>query len=96
MMSAAVAGTTSFRPTSSYTTLRDVTLAWGRVTRGMVVHADRTRENIELSYVALSSQRTLLEVVESGTSREPDRDRVRGPPSAWKLLTALRRATLRG
>jgi adenylosuccinate lyase len=37
---------------------------------GMVVDADRMRENLELTYGALFSQRVLLALVESGTSRD--------------------------
>jgi adenylosuccinate lyase len=37
---------------------------------GMVVDTDRMRENLELTYGALFSQRVLLALVESGTSRD--------------------------
>ncbi len=41
-----------------------------RVVEGMVVHEDRMRENLELTYGALYSQRALLALVESGRSRD--------------------------
>jgi adenylosuccinate lyase len=41
-----------------------------RVARGMVVHADRMRANLELTSGALFSQRVLLALVESGLSRD--------------------------
>jgi adenylosuccinate lyase len=41
-----------------------------RVVRGMVVHADRMRENVELTYGALFSQRVLLALVERGMERD--------------------------
>lgn len=41
-----------------------------RVVRGMVVHEERMRENVELTYGALYSQRMLLALVESGMSRD--------------------------
>ena len=41
-----------------------------RVVRGMVVHADRMRENIDLTYGALFSQRVLLALVEGGMQRD--------------------------
>ena len=41
-----------------------------RVAEGMVVHADRMRENLEATHGALYSQRALLALVESGTSRD--------------------------
>ena len=37
---------------------------------GMVVDADRMRENLELTHGALFSQRVLLALVESGLSRD--------------------------
>jgi adenylosuccinate lyase len=41
-----------------------------RVADGMTVHADRMRENLELTHGALYSQRALLALVESGRSRD--------------------------
>jgi adenylosuccinate lyase len=41
-----------------------------RVVRGMVVHEDRMRANLELTHGALYSQRALLALVESGRSRD--------------------------
>src|SRR5215218_9865143 len=41
-----------------------------RVARGMTVHADRMRENLELTSGALFSQRVLLALVESGMQRD--------------------------
>ena len=41
-----------------------------RVVDGMVVHADRMRENLEATHGALFSQRALLALVESGRSRD--------------------------
>ena len=41
-----------------------------RVVRGMVVHADRMRENLDLTYGALFSQRVLLALVAAGRSRD--------------------------
>jgi adenylosuccinate lyase len=41
-----------------------------RVVRGMVVHADRMRENLDLTHGALFSQRVLLALVASGRSRD--------------------------
>jgi adenylosuccinate lyase len=40
------------------------------VADGMTVHADRMRENIEVTHGALFSQRALLALVESGRSRD--------------------------
>jgi adenylosuccinate lyase len=37
---------------------------------GMTVHTDRMRENLELTHGALFSQRVLLALIETGTSRE--------------------------
>ena len=37
---------------------------------GMVVHAERMRENLELTHGALFSQRLLLALVERGSSRD--------------------------
>ncbi|HEX4344667.1 MAG TPA: adenylosuccinate lyase [Solirubrobacteraceae bacterium] len=41
-----------------------------RVARGMVVHADRMRENLDLTYGALFSQRVLLALVAGGMTRD--------------------------
>jgi adenylosuccinate lyase len=41
-----------------------------RVVRGMVVHADRMRENLDLTYGALFSQRVLLALVTGGMTRD--------------------------
>jgi adenylosuccinate lyase len=41
-----------------------------RVVRGMTVHADRMRENLELTSGALFSQRVLLALVEAGMQRD--------------------------
>jgi adenylosuccinate lyase len=41
-----------------------------RMARGMVVHADRMRENVDLTYGALFSQRVLLALVSSGLTRD--------------------------
>jgi adenylosuccinate lyase len=41
-----------------------------RVVEGMVVHADRMRQNLEATHGALFSQRALLALVEAGRSRD--------------------------
>ena len=41
-----------------------------RLVKGMTVHADRMRENLELTYGALYSQRALTALVESGMTRD--------------------------
>jgi adenylosuccinate lyase len=41
-----------------------------RVVRGLVVHADRMRANLEITHGALFSQRALLALVASGMSRD--------------------------
>ncbi len=41
-----------------------------RVVRGMVVHTDRMRENLDITYGALFSQRVLLALVEGGMERD--------------------------
>ena len=41
-----------------------------RVVEGMTVHADRMRENLELTHGALFSQRALTALVEAGMSRD--------------------------
>src|SRR5207244_10982365 len=49
------------------TTLLDYMLSLGtRVARGMTVHADRMRANLELTHGALFSQRVLLDLVALG------------------------------
>ena len=62
-----------------------------RVARGMVVHADRMRENLELTHGALFSQRLLLALVASGRSRdEAYRVAQELAQRAWDERTALR------
>jgi adenylosuccinate lyase len=41
-----------------------------RLVRGLVVHPDRMRENLELTHGAIYSQRVLLALVEAGQSRD--------------------------
>ncbi len=41
-----------------------------RLAKGMVVHEDRMRENLEITHGALYSQRALLALVESGMTRD--------------------------
>jgi adenylosuccinate lyase len=62
-----------------------------RVVRGMVVHADRMRENLELTHGALFSQRVLLALVEQGMQRD-DAYRIvqRLAQQAWDTGTPLR------
>ena len=62
-----------------------------RVARGMVVHADRMRENLELTCGALFSQRVLLALVETGTARD-DAYRVvqEAAQRAWDTRVPLR------
>ncbi|MFP5362137.1 MAG: adenylosuccinate lyase [Thermoleophilia bacterium] len=62
-----------------------------RVVRGMVVHEDRMRENVELTYGALFSQRVLLALVEGGRSRD-DAYRIvqEAAQQAWDERTPLR------
>ena len=62
-----------------------------RVVRGMVVHADRMRENLELTSGALFSQRVLLALVEAGRQRD-DAYRIvqRLAQQAWDTHTPLR------
>jgi len=63
-----------------------------RVVRGMVVHAERMRENIELTYGALYSQRVLLALVQSGMSRdEAYRVVQEAAQRAWDSRTPLRK-----
>jgi adenylosuccinate lyase len=62
-----------------------------RVVRGMVVHADRMRENVELTYGALFSQRVLLALVERGMERdEAYRIVQRAAQRAWDERRPLR------
>ncbi len=62
-----------------------------RVVRGMVVHEDRMRENVELTYGALYSQRVLLALVEGGMSRdEAYRVVQQAAQQAWDTRTPLR------
>ena len=62
-----------------------------RVARGMVVHEERMRENLDLTYGALFSQRVLLALVEGGTARD-DAYRVvqEAAQRAWDTATPLR------
>ncbi len=62
-----------------------------RVARGMVVHPDRMRANLELTSGALFSQRVLLALVEGGMQRD-DAYRVvqRLAQEAWDTGTPLR------
>ncbi|HYF27316.1 MAG TPA: adenylosuccinate lyase [Baekduia sp.] len=62
-----------------------------RVARGMVVHADRMRENFDLTYGALFSQRLLLALVEGGRIRD-DAYRITQEltQQAWDTRTPLR------
>ncbi|MDX6689291.1 MAG: adenylosuccinate lyase [Solirubrobacteraceae bacterium] len=62
-----------------------------RVVRGMVVHEDRMRENLELTYGALFSQRVLLALVAGGMSRdEAYRVVQEAAQRAWDERVALR------
>jgi adenylosuccinate lyase len=62
-----------------------------RVARGMVVHADRMRANLELTSGALFSQRVLLALVEQGMQRdEAYRIVQRLAQQAWDTGTPLR------
>ena len=62
-----------------------------RVVRGMVVHADRMRANLELTSGALFSQRVLLALVSGGSSRD-DAYRIvqRLAQQAWDTQVPLR------
>jgi adenylosuccinate lyase len=62
-----------------------------RVVRGMVVHADRMRANLELTHGALFSQRVLLALVQHGMQRD-DAYRIvqRLAQEAWDSGTHLR------
>jgi adenylosuccinate lyase len=58
---------------------------------GMTVDAERMRENLELTYGAIFSQRLLLALVESGTSRDDAYYGVqRVAQQAWDTRTPLR------
>jgi len=62
-----------------------------RVVSGLVVHVDRMRENLDLTYGALFSQRVLLALVASGLDRD-DAYRIaqRNAQRAWDERTPLR------
>jgi adenylosuccinate lyase len=62
-----------------------------RIVRGMVVHADRMRANLELTHGALFSQRVLLALVAQGRSRD-DAYRITQQlaQQAWDTGTPLR------
>ena len=58
---------------------------------GMTVDAERMRENLELTYGAIFSQRLLLALVESGMSRDDAYYQVqRAAQQAWDTRTPLR------
>jgi adenylosuccinate lyase len=62
-----------------------------RLARGMVVHADRMRDNIDLTYGALFSQRVLLALVAGGRQRdEAYRITQEAAQRAWDTRTPLR------
>jgi adenylosuccinate lyase len=62
-----------------------------RVARGMVVHNDRMRENLDLTSGALFSQRVLLALVDTGMTRdEAYRVTQRLAQQAWDTRTPLR------
>ncbi len=62
-----------------------------RMATGMVIHADRMRENIDLTYGALFSQRILLALVQKGLQRD-DAYRIvqESAQEAWDTRTPLR------
>jgi adenylosuccinate lyase len=62
-----------------------------RVVKGLVVHADRMRANLELTHGALFSQRVLLALVEQGMQRD-DAYRIvqEEAQRAWDSATPLR------
>jgi adenylosuccinate lyase len=62
-----------------------------RIVRGMVVHADRMWQNLELTHGALFSQRVLLALVAQGRTRD-DAYRItqRLAQQAWDTATPLR------
>jgi adenylosuccinate lyase len=62
-----------------------------RVIRGLVVHEDRMRHNLEITHGALFSQRVLLALVEQGLSRdEAYRIVQEDAQRAWDTGTPLR------
>src|SRR3712207_9461403 len=62
-----------------------------RVMRGLVVHDERMRSNLELTHGALFSQRVLLAIVERGLSRdEAYRIVQEDAQRAWDTGTPLR------
>jgi adenylosuccinate lyase len=62
-----------------------------RVVRGLVVHADRMRANLDLTHGALFSQRVLLALVEGGMQRdEAYRIVQEDAQRAWDSATPLR------
>jgi adenylosuccinate lyase len=62
-----------------------------RVVRGLVVHTDRMRANLELTHGALFSQRVLLALIEQGRSRdEAYRIVQEDAQRAWDTATPLR------
>jgi adenylosuccinate lyase len=62
-----------------------------RVVRGMTVHADRMRANLELTHGALFSQRVLLELVAAGMERDAAYRIVQAAAQrAWDEGTPLR------
>jgi len=62
-----------------------------RLATGMVVHTDRMRENLDLTYGALFSQRVLLALVAGGRQRdEAYRITQRTAQQAWDTRTPLR------
>ena len=62
-----------------------------RVVRGMVVHTDRMRSNLDLTYGGLFSQRVLLALVSAGMTRD-DAYRIMQEltQKAWDERTPLR------
>ncbi|HEY8467818.1 MAG TPA: adenylosuccinate lyase [Solirubrobacterales bacterium] len=62
-----------------------------RVARDMVVHADRMRENLELTYGAVFSQRALTALVNAGLARDDAYRLVqRNAQEAWDTRTPFR------
>jgi adenylosuccinate lyase len=62
-----------------------------RVVRGLVVHDDRMRANLDLTHGALFSQRVLLALVESGMARDDAYRLVQEDAQrAWDTATPLR------
>jgi adenylosuccinate lyase len=62
-----------------------------RVVEGMTIHADRMRENLDLTYGALFSQRALTALVNSGMTRD-DAYRIvqKAAQEAWDTRTPFR------